>query len=168
MLAEPGLRGPAFKQRRAADLMSSPAVTVGPDTTVKEIAALFTAKGINRVPVTAADGRLWGRSPGRPRQGGPGWSGRMIGDYFRKMAGTTQSPPRAGLAEILWSWLGAFLGIGLVAWINETRVEPSDLVLPIGSLGASAVLVYGAITAPAQPLTRWAATLSRPCRGDRL
>lgn len=73
-------------------------------------------------------------------------------DYFRKMAGTTQSPPRAGLSEIVWAWLGAFLGIGLVAWLNETWVEPTDLLLLIGSLGASAVLVYGAIKSPlAQP-----------------
>jgi len=76
----------------------------------------------------------------------------MIGDYFRKMAGTTQSPPRAGLSEILWSWLGAFLGIGLVAFLSETLVEPTDLVLLIGSYGASAVLIYGAIKSPlAQP-----------------
>ncbi len=76
----------------------------------------------------------------------------MIGDYFRKMAGTTQSPPRASLAEILWSWLGAFLGIALVAFLNETWVEPADLVLLIGSYGASAVLIYGAIKSPlAQP-----------------
>jgi CBS-domain-containing membrane protein len=76
----------------------------------------------------------------------------MIGEYFRKMAGTTQSPPRAGLNEILWSWLGAFLGIGLVALINDHFVEKTDLVLLIGSLGASAVLIYGAIKSPlAQP-----------------
>ncbi len=76
----------------------------------------------------------------------------MIGDYFRKMAGTTQSPPRVGLAEIIWSWLGAFLGIALVAYLNETWVEPTDLVLLIGSMGASAVLIYGAIKSPlAQP-----------------
>jgi len=76
----------------------------------------------------------------------------MIGDYFRKMAGTTQSPPRAGLSEIIWSWLGAFLGIALVAYLNDTWVERTDLVLLIGSLGASAVLIYGAIKSPlAQP-----------------
>lgn len=76
----------------------------------------------------------------------------MIGDYFRKMAGTTQSPPRAGLFEILWSWLGAFLGIALVAYINDSMVEKTDLILLIGSLGASAVLIYGAIKSPlAQP-----------------
>jgi len=49
-----------IKKQTAGDIMSAPAVTVGPDTTVKEIAALSTGKGINRVPVTAADGRLLG------------------------------------------------------------------------------------------------------------
>ncbi len=76
----------------------------------------------------------------------------MIGDYFRKMAGTTQSPPRVSLAETLWSWLGAFLGISAVAFVSDTWVEKTDLVLLIGSFGASAVLIYGAIKSPlAQP-----------------
>jgi CBS-domain-containing membrane protein len=72
-------------------------------------------------------------------------------DYFRKMAGTTQSPPRVGWGEIAWSWLGAFLGIALVAWLDG-YLEKTDLLLLIGSLGASAVLIYGAIKSPlAQP-----------------
>jgi CBS-domain-containing membrane protein len=76
----------------------------------------------------------------------------MIGAYFRKMAGTTQSPPRVGLAEILWSWLGAFLGIGAVAYINYGFLDQTDLSMLIGSFGASAVLIYGAIKSPlAQP-----------------
>ena len=44
----------------AGDIMSSPAVTVGPESSVREIAALFTARGINRVAVTDPDGRLLG------------------------------------------------------------------------------------------------------------
>jgi CBS-domain-containing membrane protein len=76
----------------------------------------------------------------------------MIGTYFRKMAGTTQSPPRVGLAEILWSWLGGFLGIAAVAYINYGFLDRTDLVMVIGSFGASAVLIYGAIKSPlAQP-----------------
>ena len=76
----------------------------------------------------------------------------MIGTYFRKMTGTTQSPPRVGLAEILWSWLGAFLGIAAVAYINYGVLDKTDLVMIIGSFGASAVLIYGAIKSPlAQP-----------------
>ncbi len=49
-----------IKKQQAGDLMTSPAVTVGPESSVQEIAALFTAKGINRVPVTDTDGRLLG------------------------------------------------------------------------------------------------------------
>lgn len=76
----------------------------------------------------------------------------MIGRYFRKMAGTTKSPPGVGLAEMLWSWLGAFLGIGAVAYLNYQFLEGTPLVLIIGSFGASAVLVYGATKSPlAQP-----------------
>ncbi len=76
----------------------------------------------------------------------------MIRGYFRKMAGTTQSPPRVSWTEIAWSWVGAFLGIGFVAYINYGYLGPTDLVLLIGSLGASAVLIYGAIKSPlAQP-----------------
>ncbi len=76
----------------------------------------------------------------------------MIRNYFRKMAGTTTSPPRVSLGEMAWSWAGAFLGIGLVAYINYGFVENGDYLLLIGSLGASAVLIFGAIKSPlAQP-----------------
>jgi CBS-domain-containing membrane protein len=76
----------------------------------------------------------------------------MRADYFRKMAGTTQSPPRVNLAEIAWSWLGAFLGIGAVAYLNHQFLAKTDLLLFIASFGASAVLIYGAIKSPlAQP-----------------
>jgi CBS-domain-containing membrane protein len=76
----------------------------------------------------------------------------MMGNYFRKMTGTTQSPPRVSLAEIFWSWLGGFLGIGTVAYINYGFLDKTDLIMIIGSFGASAVLIYGAIKSPlAQP-----------------
>ena len=76
----------------------------------------------------------------------------MMGGYFRKMTGSTQSPPRVSPAEIFWSWLGSFLGIAAVAYINYGFLEGTDLLLLIGSFGASAVLLYGAIKSPlAQP-----------------
>jgi len=76
----------------------------------------------------------------------------MMASYFRKMVGTTQSPPRVSLGEMAWSFLGAFLGIGLVAMINHYFLEGTALVLLIGSFGASAVLIYGALKSPlAQP-----------------
>lgn len=73
-------------------------------------------------------------------------------DYFKKMSGTGKSPPMAGLSEIIWSWVGGFLGVAAVALINYEVLEGTDLVLVIGSFGASAVLIYGAIRSPlAQP-----------------
>jgi len=72
--------------------------------------------------------------------------------YFSKMKGTTKSPPAVGFPEILWSWVGSFIGIAAVAYVNYTLVDETDLVMIIGSFGASAVLIYGAIRSPlAQP-----------------
>ncbi|MEW6386977.1 MAG: HPP family protein [Thermodesulfobacteriota bacterium] len=76
----------------------------------------------------------------------------MRRDYFRKMTGTTQSPVRVSWEEIFWSWVGAFLGILAVAYIDSRFLAGTDLVLIIGSFGASAVLIYGAPRSPlAQP-----------------
>jgi CBS-domain-containing membrane protein len=76
----------------------------------------------------------------------------MKGSFFSKMAGLTQSPPGVSGAEVFWSWLGSFVGIAAVAWINDGWLGKTDLVLIIGSFGASAVLIYGAIKSPlAQP-----------------
>jgi len=72
--------------------------------------------------------------------------------YFNKMKGTTKSPPRVSLSEIGWSWIGAFLGISAVAFMNYNLLAQTDLIMIIGSFGASAVLIYGAIKSPlAQP-----------------
>ena len=73
-------------------------------------------------------------------------------NYFNKMRGTTKSPPSVSISEIIWSWIGAFLGIAAVGLINYNILNDTDLVMIIGSFGASAVLIYGAIKSPlAQP-----------------
>ncbi|MFZ5760053.1 MAG: HPP family protein [Thermodesulfobacteriota bacterium] len=72
--------------------------------------------------------------------------------YFDKMKGSTTSPPGPGAREIAWSWLGSFLGIAAVALVHYQLLAERDLLLIIGSFGASAVLIYGAIKSPlAQP-----------------
>jgi len=72
--------------------------------------------------------------------------------YLKKMRGTAKSPPIVSLSEIVWSWIGAFLGMASVAYLNYNKLEGTDLVMIIGSFGASAVLIYGAIKSPlAQP-----------------
>ena len=73
-------------------------------------------------------------------------------NYFKKMLGETTSPPRVKFSEVVWSWVGSFLGIAAVGGINYNLLEDTDLVMIIGSFGASAVLIYGAIKSPlAQP-----------------
>jgi CBS-domain-containing membrane protein len=73
--------------------------------------------------------------------------------YVSKMRGSLHgSPPRVSRPEVLWSWMGAFLGMAAVAWLNQWFFAGTDLTLAIGSLGASAVLVFGAVRSPlAQP-----------------
>lgn len=72
--------------------------------------------------------------------------------YFNKMTGLEKSPPKVHIGEIVWAWIGAFLGIGAIALLNSRMARVSDQALIIGSFGASAVLIYGAIKSPlAQP-----------------
>ncbi len=72
--------------------------------------------------------------------------------FFKKMKGRKKSPPYVSLSEILWSWIGAFLGISSVAFLNYNSFEDADIVFIVGSFGASAVLIYGAVQSPlAQP-----------------
>ena len=73
--------------------------------------------------------------------------------YQRKWRGTTAGrPPRVSTEEIFWSWLGALLGIGLIAATGSLLFVPPALPWMIASFGASAVLVFGAPRSPlAQP-----------------
>jgi len=61
------------------------------------------------------------------------------------MKGGTEGPPRVPLREVFWSGLGALVGIGMCGWVSSHYLEPRALTLMIGSLGASAVLVYGVV-----------------------
>ena len=68
------------------------------------------------------------------------------------MLGSGPSPPGVSAGEVFWSWLGSFLGVAAVALLHAGLFEPRDLSLLIGSFGASAVLLYGAVRSPlAQP-----------------
>jgi CBS domain-containing membrane protein len=54
--------------------------------------------------------------------------------------------------EHAWTFLGAFIGIGLIGLLNRYHLPPADAPLLIGSFGASSVLIYGVINSPlAQP-----------------
>lgn len=49
--------------------------------------------------------------------------------------------------EHFWSFTGAFLGVGLIAFLHARFTEADNLFL-IGSFGASSVLLYAAIQSP--------------------
>ncbi len=52
----------------------------------------------------------------------------------------------------LWTFIGAFLGIGIIGFVQPYKLAVQDNVFLIGSFGASAVLVFGATNSPlAQP-----------------
>jgi CBS domain-containing membrane protein len=52
----------------------------------------------------------------------------------------------------LWTFVGAFLGIGLIGFIQSKQFTQNDTVFLIGSFGATAVLIFGATNSPlAQP-----------------
>ncbi|MBL7765516.1 MAG: HPP family protein [Chitinophagaceae bacterium] len=54
--------------------------------------------------------------------------------------------------EHLWSFIGAFMGIGLIAFIQDQFLTKAENIFLIGSFGATSVLIYGAIQSPlAQP-----------------
>lgn len=50
--------------------------------------------------------------------------------------------------EKFWSFLGSFVGIGILAYIQSIHFKGNDAVYLIGSFGASSVLVYGIIQSP--------------------
>ncbi len=71
---------------------------------------------------------------------------------LNKLRAVSCTPPRVSISEIIWSWIGAFLGISAVGYLNYVILEGSAMGLMLGSFGASAILIYGAIKSPlAQP-----------------
>lgn len=54
--------------------------------------------------------------------------------------------------EAFWSFIGAFLGIAAIGYLQSLYLENLENIFLIGSFGATAVLIYGAIQSPlAQP-----------------
>lgn len=54
--------------------------------------------------------------------------------------------------EFVWSFIGAIVGIGIIAFIQSKQFADIENVFLIGSFGASSVLIYGAVESPlAQP-----------------
>ncbi len=54
--------------------------------------------------------------------------------------------------EHFWSFIGAFVGIAIIAFLQSHFLTKDENIFLIGSFGASCVLIYGAIQSPlAQP-----------------
>jgi CBS-domain-containing membrane protein len=54
--------------------------------------------------------------------------------------------------EHLWTFVGSFVGIGLIGYLQSRSYSEMDNLFLIGSFGASSVLIYGVIQSPlAQP-----------------
>jgi CBS domain-containing membrane protein len=54
--------------------------------------------------------------------------------------------------EHFWAFVGAFIGIGVIAYFQSNMFPDNDNLFLIGSFGASSVLVFGVIQSPlAQP-----------------
>ena len=48
-------------------------------------------------------------------------------EYFAKMRGNGQAPPRVSLAEVWWSWIGSFAGITAVALLHYRLIDPQGI-----------------------------------------
>ena len=76
-----------------------------------------------------------------------------ISAYFSKWQGQHQQiPPRHSIYELVYGFIGAFLGIAFPALIQfnwfAVNYAQTDYTMIIGSFGASAVLIYSAIDSP--------------------
>ena len=71
---------------------------------------------------------------------------------FRKTRYILYRETLVDFKEHFWAFIGSFFGVGIIAYLESSRLPNSDVVYLIGSFGASAVLVYGVIQSPlAQP-----------------
>src|SRR5436190_24018368 len=54
--------------------------------------------------------------------------------------------------EHLWTFIGSFIGIGLIGLLHSEHFTGIDNLFLIGSFGATSVLIFGVINSPlAQP-----------------
>ncbi|ACU02952.1 MULTISPECIES: HPP family protein [Pedobacter] len=78
--------------------------------------------------------------------------GRIIKKQYRKARYILYRETLIDAKEHVLTFLGSFVGIGLIGLLNSQYLVASDNLFLIGSFGASSVLVYGLINSPlAQP-----------------
>ncbi len=71
---------------------------------------------------------------------------------FRKTRYILYKETLINTEEHFWAFIGSFIGIGIIAYLQSQTLPKSDVIYLIGSFGASSVLIYGVIQSPlAQP-----------------
>lgn len=73
---------------------------------------------------------------------------RKIKSGYRKTRYILYKETLIDYKEQFWSFLGSFVGIGLISYFQSQQFAQQDVVYLIGSFGASSVLVYGIIESP--------------------
>ncbi|TKC61232.1 HPP family protein [Pedobacter hiemivivus] len=77
---------------------------------------------------------------------------RIIRKQYRKARYILYRETLIDAKEHVLTFIGSFVGIGLIGLLNSQYLVASDNLFLIGSFGASSVLVYGIINSPlAQP-----------------
>ncbi len=103
----------------------------------------------------ALAGRRLFRRVRRPAASLHGFWGRLRSRalaYAQKMKGTPQTAGELYPVEILWSFAGSFIGMGLLSWCNYGVLSRTDNLLLLSTFGASSMLLFGAPAAAfAQP-----------------
>jgi len=76
----------------------------------------------------------------------------MLKKRFRKARYILYKETMIDAREHIWTFIGSFVGIGLIGFLNSKYFTAYDNLFLIGSFGASSVLIYGIINSPlAQP-----------------
>lgn len=77
---------------------------------------------------------------------------KRIKRHFRTAKYIVYKETLVDVKEHIWTFIGAFLGIGIMGFIHSKYFTVHDNIFLIGSFGASSVLIYGIINSPlAQP-----------------
>ncbi|WP_316803265.1 HPP family protein [Pedobacter nototheniae] len=77
---------------------------------------------------------------------------KHIRRHYRKAKYIFYKETLIDVKEHLWTFIGSFLGIGIIGFLNSKYFTAYENLFLIGSFGASSVLIYGLINSPlAQP-----------------
>lgn len=71
---------------------------------------------------------------------------KILKKFLKKFKKINSEP--LDISNILWTWIGSFTGILAISFFHLDIMKGTDLSLIIGSFGASAVLIYGAVNSP--------------------